>query len=89
MGGGLSDREEAIARSSMTEYIVIYERGEGGWGAYSPDVPGCIATGRSQADVELRFKQALEFHLEGLRLEGLPLPVPRSEVGRVRVEVAA
>lgn len=69
----------------MMNYLVILEQGEQGWGAYSPDVPGCIATGKSREDAERQYKEALEFHLEGLRAEGLPIPVPRSEAGRVTI----
>jgi predicted RNase H-like HicB family nuclease len=69
------------------EYIVIYEHTDHNWAAYAPDVPGCIATGRTRAEVERKFREALAFHLEGLRLEGLPLPEPLTETGRVTVPV--
>lgn len=69
----------------MKEYVVIYERGEQNWAAYAPDVPGCVATARTRAEVEQQFREALQFHLEGLRLEGLPIPEPSSETGRVEV----
>jgi predicted RNase H-like HicB family nuclease len=68
-------------------YIVIYEHTGHNWAAYAPDVPGCIATGRTRAGVERKFREALAFHLEGLRLEGLPLPEPLTETGRVTVPV--
>lgn len=70
----------------MTEYTVIYERGEHNWSAYSPDVPGCIAVGETREEVERLFKEALVFHLEGLRAEGLPIPRPTTEAGKVRLE---
>ncbi len=54
----------------MEEYRVIYEEGPQSWGAYSPDVPGCIAVGKTREEVERNFREALEFHLEGLLLEG-------------------
>ena len=69
----------------MREYTVVYERAGDNWSAYSPDVPGCIATGRTRDDVEREFQEALEFHLEGLQLAGLPLPEPTADVGRVAV----
>ena len=69
----------------MREYVVIYERGEQNWAAYAPDVPGCVATARTRAEVEQVFREALQFHLEGLRLEGLPIPEPSSETGHVEV----
>jgi predicted RNase H-like HicB family nuclease len=69
----------------MREYTVVYERAGDHWSAYSPDGPGCIATGNTRADVEREFREALEFHLEGLQLAGLPLPEPTADVGRVAV----
>ena len=69
----------------MKEYLVIYEPAESNWAAYAPDVPGCIATGKTRAEVERTFREAIVFHLEGLRQEGLPIPEPSAEVGRVAV----
>jgi predicted RNase H-like HicB family nuclease len=69
----------------MKEYIVVYERTENNWSAYSPDVRGCMATGKTREEAERNFKEALEFHLEGLKAEGLPVPEPTSEAGRVSV----
>ncbi|MCD6118415.1 type II toxin-antitoxin system HicB family antitoxin [bacterium] len=71
----------------MREYVVILEPGEKNWGAYSPDVPGCIATGATREEVEQLFKEALAFHLEGLVEEGLPIPEPFSQVSKVLIEV--
>lgn len=69
----------------MKEYLVVYERADGNWSAYSPDVPACIATGKTRDEVERNYQEALEFHLEGLRQEGLPIPEPVSDAGRVTV----
>ncbi len=69
----------------MTEYTVVYERGDGNWSAYSPDVPGCVAAGESREEVERLIIAALEFHFEGLRAEGLPVPMPTTETGTVRL----
>jgi predicted RNase H-like HicB family nuclease len=69
----------------VKEYLVIYERAESTWTAYAPDVPGCMATGDTREEVERNFKEALAFHLEGLREHGLPMPEPSSEAGRVAV----
>jgi len=57
----------------MKEYVVIYERAKRNWAAYAPNVLGCIATGKTRAEVERNFQEALAFHLEGLRQEGLPI----------------
>jgi predicted RNase H-like HicB family nuclease len=74
--------EEVMAER---EYLVILEPGENCWGAYSPDVPGCIATAPTREEVEIQFAEALAFHLEGLTLAGAALPEPLSVATRVRV----
>jgi predicted RNase H-like HicB family nuclease len=66
------------------KWLVIYERGEdGGWGAYLPDLPGCISTGATRAEVERNIADAVPFHLEGLREAGAPVPEPHSYAGSV------
>jgi len=60
------------------EYLVVIERGPTSFGAYVPDLPGCVAVGESQAEVEALIREAIEFHIEGLREEGRPLPPPTS-----------
>lgn len=67
----------------MTQYLVIYERGEHAWGAYSPDLPGCVAAGQSRAEVELLMSGAVEQHLDVMREQGLPAPKPSSFPGFV------
>jgi predicted RNase H-like HicB family nuclease len=68
----------------MTEYLVIYETAEdGGWGAYSPDLPGCVATGQSQAEVEQLMREAIPMHLELMREAGEPIPEPHHLIGVV------
>lgn len=58
----------------MSDYLVIVEEGpSGGWGAWSPDL-NVYATGASQAEVEERVRDAIAFHLEGLRQDDLPIP---------------
>ncbi|MBL1264700.1 type II toxin-antitoxin system HicB family antitoxin [Methylomicrobium sp. RS1] len=61
-------------------YAVIIEQAEGNYSAYVPDLPGCITTGDSIAEIEQNIREAIEFHLEGLREEGLPIPVPSTIV---------
>jgi predicted RNase H-like HicB family nuclease len=55
-------------------YTVIYEKGPESWGAYVSDLPGVITVGESREEVEQLIQEAIEFHLEGLRDEGLPIP---------------
>jgi predicted RNase H-like HicB family nuclease len=58
------------------KYLVIYEKTATGYSAYAPDLPGCITTGPTLEETERLMKQAIEFHLEGLREDGLPSPAP-------------
>ena len=68
----------------MKQYLVIYEQAEdGGWGAHSPDVEGAFALGSSREEVEARMAEALAAHLGMLREQGLPVPEPHTEAGRV------
>jgi predicted RNase H-like HicB family nuclease len=60
-------------------YMVIIERSAASWGAYVPDLPGCAAVGETREEVLSLIREAMEFHLEGLKQEGLPVPVPSSE----------
>ena len=69
----------------MREYLVIYEHAESNWAAFSPDVPGCIATGKTREEAERNFREALLFHFGGLLEENLSLPEPRAEAGTIRV----
>lgn len=69
----------------MTEYVVIYEPGPRNWSAYVPDLPGCIATGRTRGLLERRIREAIEFHIEGLKAHGERVPEPTVEAGRVSV----
>ena len=70
-------------------YTVIYEKGLSSWGAYVPDLPGVITVGDSRDDVERLIQEAIEFHLEGMREEGLAIPPPSSLAGVVEVDPAA
>jgi predicted RNase H-like HicB family nuclease len=71
----------------MKEYTVIYERGKRNWSAYVPDLPGCIATGKTRNQVERLVREAVEFHIEGLVQRGESVPKPRVEAGTVSVVV--
>ena len=69
-------------------YTVILEKGPTSWGAYVPDLPGCVAAGETREEVLELIRQAIEFHLEGLRQEGLPVPEPHSYGEVVEVNAA-
>ncbi|MDH3719282.1 MAG: type II toxin-antitoxin system HicB family antitoxin [Planctomycetota bacterium] len=69
----------------MKEYTVIYEHGQQNWSAYVPDLPGCIATGKTREDTEQNIREAIEFHIEGMRQHGEAVPDPTIEAGKVSV----
>jgi predicted RNase H-like HicB family nuclease len=69
----------------INDYLIVIEQTPSGYSAYSPDVPGCIATGKTKEEVEHEIHEALEFHFEGLRNEGLPIPTPSAYSSRVRI----
>lgn len=67
------------------EYLVVVEHGPTSFGAYVPDLPGCVAVGNSREEVLTLIREAIEFHIEGLREEGLAVPSPSSSVEVVSV----
>ena len=70
------------------KYLVVIEPTETGFSAYSPDVPGCVATGATEEEVEREMQEAMEFHVEGLALEGYPVPEPSTRSAYVEVSAA-
>ena len=60
-------------------YAVVIEKGSTSYGAYVPDLPGCVAAGATEAEVRKLIAEAVEFHLEGLRSRGDPIPEPKGE----------
>jgi predicted RNase H-like HicB family nuclease len=69
------------------QYTVIIEKGETSFGAYVPDLPGCVAVGETKEEAKQLIHEAIEFHLEGMREEGLTIPQPASS--SELIEVAA
>ena len=68
-------------------YAIVIEKANGNYSAYVPDLPGCIATGDTESEVESLIREAIEFHVTGLREDGLPVPPPSSKVEYVDVAV--
>jgi predicted RNase H-like HicB family nuclease len=64
-------------------YLVIYENGPTNLSGFAPDVPGCASTGHSLEEMRANLREALEFHLEGLALDGQPLPQPTTNIVEV------
>ena len=67
------------------KYLIVIERTATGYSAYSPDLPGCIATGSTREEVEREMNDALAFHLDGLKAEGLAIPEPSSSSSYVEI----
>ncbi len=59
-------------------YAVVIEKAEGNYSAYVPDLPGCVATGETVQAAEAEIREAIRFHIEGLKADGLPIPAPTS-----------
>ena len=66
-------------------YAIVIEKAPSNYAAYVPDLPGCIATGATVAETESLIREAIEFHLEGLKADGLSIPPPTSQVEYVDV----
>lgn len=67
------------------KYLVVIEKCETGYSAYSPDLPGCAATGATPEETERNMQEAIQFHLDGLRKEGFQIPEPTSRSSYVEV----
>lgn len=70
------------------KYAVVFEKGERNFAAYVPDLPGCVSTGKTRAAVEENIREAIAFHLDGLREIGQPIPVPTAWVETVELPIA-
>ena len=68
------------------EYLVVVEHGATSFGAYVPDLPGCVAVGETREEVLRLIRQAIEFHIDGLKQDGLAVPNPSSSIELVSVD---
>jgi predicted RNase H-like HicB family nuclease len=68
-------------------YAVVIERAEGNYSAYVPDLPGCVATGFTLEEVEQEIREAVAFHIEGMKEDGLPVPQPTSTIEYIEFAV--
>lgn len=66
-------------------YAIVIEKAENNYSAYVPDLPRCVATGATVEEAEKEIREAVEFHLAGLREDGFPIPQPSSQVDYVEV----
>ena len=70
------------------QYLVIVEKGPSSYGAHVPDLPGCVAVGETKDEVLTLIREAIEFHLEGMKQDGEPIPSPSSTGELVEVATA-
>jgi predicted RNase H-like HicB family nuclease len=66
-------------------YAVVIERADSNYSAYVPDLPGCVATGSTIQEAEAEIREAIKFHIEGMKEDGLPIPAPSSAVEYIEV----
>ena len=67
------------------KYLIIIEKSETGYSAYSPDLPGCVSTGSTTEETEVNMREAIEFHIDGLKEEGYDIPIPSSRSSYVEI----
>jgi len=72
----------------MKKFAVVIEKGPKNYSAYVPDLPGCVSTGKTLADIEKNIREAIEFHIEGMIEDGDPIPETSSQTIEVEVAVA-
>ncbi len=72
----------------MKKYAYVIERGPRNLSAYVPDLPGCITTGANREEIERNMREAIEFHLQGMREDGEPVPEPSTDVAYAELRVA-
>ncbi len=80
--------ESKTDQSEMMRYLIVIEKTQTGFSAYSPDIPGCITTGTTREETTENMKEAISFHLEGLKLEGESLPEPSRMSAYVEMAIA-
>ena len=66
-------------------YVVVYEKTETGWSAYVPDLPGVVTTGHTKGETQHLIREAIGFHLDGLREDGLEIPQPTASAEVVQI----
>jgi predicted RNase H-like HicB family nuclease len=69
----------------MKKYLIVIERTDTGFSSYSPGLPGCISRGKTREDAERNMREAIEFHVDGLRQEGYPVPEPQASSSHIEL----
>jgi len=70
----------------MHRFLIVIEKADGNYSAYSPDLPGCVATGKTREDAEKNMHEAIALHIRGLIVDNLPVPASRSFAEYIAVE---
>jgi predicted RNase H-like HicB family nuclease len=70
------------------QYLVVIEKGDSSFGAYVPDLPGCIAAAETEDEVRILIREAIEIHIEGMKEDGEPVPLPTSSGTLIEVGAA-
>ena len=70
----------------MRKFLIVIEKAARNYSAYSPDLPGCVATGKTKEAVEANMQEAIRMHLEGMKEDNLPIPEPAASAEYVTVE---
>ncbi len=71
----------------MLKYPVIIEKADGNYSAFNPDLPGCVATGQTVKETILRMRDAIQFHIEGLKREGFAIPEPSTKIEYIEISI--
>jgi predicted RNA binding protein YcfA (HicA-like mRNA interferase family)/predicted RNase H-like HicB family nuclease len=69
----------------MKRYFIVIEQTDSGYSSYSPDLPGCVSTGKTREEAENNMREAIEFHVDGLRQDGYPIPAPQASSSYVEL----
>jgi predicted RNA binding protein YcfA (HicA-like mRNA interferase family)/predicted RNase H-like HicB family nuclease len=78
-------KQSAIAGDGLMRYAIVIEKGPTSFGAYVPDLPGCVAAAKTADEVKKLIAEAIPLHVEGLREDGLPIPAPETEFEYIEV----
>ena len=73
--------------NAMERFLIVVEKATGNYSAYCPDLPGCIATGKTIDEVKQRMAEAIKIHLEGMREDNIPIPVVKSQADYISLEL--
>jgi predicted RNase H-like HicB family nuclease len=76
-----------MGEKKVFKYPVIIEKANNNYSAYSPDLPGCAATGRTVEETLKHMKEAIQFHIEGLQQEGIEIPKPSAQITYIEISI--